>query len=156
MVSGIVVARRWQVWRACYYAALAGLFGLIALYVGPNYILFGKPTWLTPADFVPEAERECVPVVRAVKEYQRDHGRLPESGRDLVPEYLPAVAHGFTVFNGEAWYNGRFNHAITYRFTPGPEAWSVTGVFVNGPLPLPPVTIGSSNRPSTRPATGPD
>ena len=57
-------ARRWRRWRACYYAGLAALFAVFAFYVGPNYMMFGKPTWLTPADFVPEVQRDCVPVVR--------------------------------------------------------------------------------------------
>jgi hypothetical protein len=154
MATGAMTeAARWRLWRWCYYAGLGALFAGVGFYVGPNYIMFGKLTWLSPADFVPTVQRECLPVVQAMKAYQRDHGRLPDRPEELVPDYLPAVDPMASVWNGKFEYWTSFNHRIEYTFGPGDEGWRVEGVFVTGRIPLPPVTAGPSSRAATHPAT---
>jgi hypothetical protein len=145
-------ARRWLYRRLAYYAALLGLFALIAFYVGPNIILFRKLTWLSPADFVSTAEERCVPIVGAIKEYERDHGRLPNGVEGVVPAYLPEYVHGAALHSdGELEYRGPHGHTIVYSFAPEDEGWRVHGRFANGPLPMAPVILGSSTRPTTVP-----
>ena len=148
--------KRWRRRRLAYNAGLGALFVAVASYVGPNLILFGQPTWITPAWFVPVVERACVPVVRAMKEYQRDHGRLPARGEELMPDYYPpdgpfrGQVEAFVQDGKFEWW-AMYNHMITYDFTPASEGWSVRGVYTEGPIPVPPVKID----PTTRPATGP-
>jgi hypothetical protein len=151
----------WLSWcrrRRAYYAALATYFAAAAFYFGPNLYLFGKLTWLEPSDFVPVVQERCVPVVLAMKQYERDRGRLPTRDEDLEPDYLPEIRGGvFLDRHGgfECW--GKFNHFITYNFTPGGEGWHVTGAFTSGPIPLPPVDLPPAppHPTATRPATEP-
>src|SRR5947209_4349819 len=83
-------ATQWRQRRRAFFAVRCVLFAAIAFWFGPNLIMFGKLTWLSPADFVPAVQRDCVPVVRAMKAYERDHGHRPEELEELVPSYLPA------------------------------------------------------------------
>ena len=123
-------------------------FVAIAFYFGPNRILFDKWTWITPADFVPTVRDRCVPVVRAMKAYQRKHGHLPTSNEEVglkssggPGEYVGNVSpRGYT-----CW--GRYNHQIEYDFTPGQEGWRLRGGFISGPIPYPPVTLAPATRP---------
>jgi hypothetical protein len=141
-------AIRWRLRRIAFRAAVILLLTPITFYFGPNMILFGKLTWLTPADFVLTVQRDCVPTVRAMKEYQRDFGHLPEKMEDLVPKYLRAFPDGNQlVTNGSfAQFEGPGHQMITYEFGPGREGWSVLGGYTRGPIPLPPVTIGPATR----------
>jgi hypothetical protein len=140
---------RWRRRRRAYYAALAGYFAAAAFYFGPNLIMFGKLTRLAPADFIPVVQERCVPVVRAMKQYQRDHGRLPTRERDLVPDYLPEVEWSVLLARVDGFeYWGEFNHVITYDFTPDHEGWRVRGEFVHGPIPLPLVDLPATPKPA--------
>lgn len=148
--------RRWRRRRMVYYAGLGAFFAAVALYVGPNLMLFGKPTWITPADFVPVVEEQCVPIVRAMKEYQRDHGRLPERGEDLFPDYHTPDDPSRQVVKASVWkgqfnYWSAYNHTITYDFDPPSEGWSVSGAYTQGRIPVPPVKIHGTRSPATRP-----
>ncbi len=141
---------------------LAVLFTAIAFYVGPNVILFGKLTGLTPADFAVSVERVDVPIVRAMKQYERDHGRRPDRAEALAPKYLPedvAERWRYAVTRGEFRAVALHNHRVFYRFRARPDAggdstqpyedllyarypdegWYVTGPFAEGRIPLPPV-----------------
>lgn len=136
--------RKWWARRQGYRVMLLAVFVMIAWYVGPNEINFRKPTPLNAADFVPVVESQCVPVVRAMKQYQRDHGKLPGDTDDLVPKYLSAAEEKQfrgEVENGRFVYFGQWNHLIEYSFAPGNEHWSVHGPVVNGVIPTPPVTL---------------
>jgi hypothetical protein len=156
--------KRWRRRRAAYYGVLAVVFAAVAFFVGPNLLLFGKPTGLTPADFVPTVEERCVPIVRAMKEFQRDHGRLPDRGAELMPHYHPQEDPSVQYVSASV-HRGRFdrwaayNHNITYDFNPVTEGWYVSGAFAHGRIPLPPVKIdprpGAASGPSTEPASGP-
>ena len=149
---------RWRSRRRAYYAALAGYFAAVAFYFGPNLYLFGKLTWLAPSDFTPVVRERCVPVVLAMKQYRRDHGSLPTRDSELVPEYLPEI-HGAASLErrGGFEYWSQFNHSITYDFTPGGEGWFVSGAFVRGRIPVPPVELPPApvHPTATRPATAP-
>jgi hypothetical protein len=108
--------------------------------------MFGKPTRLTPADFVPDAQSQSLPTVRAIKQYQKDTGQWPDDLRKLVPKYIASVPWGQDIQGAEftQWIvqRSKYNHRIIYDFTPGSEGWSVEGHFANGPIPLPKVTLG--------------
>jgi hypothetical protein len=143
-------ARRWRCRRVSYYVALCLLFAAIAFYFGPNVIMFGKLVWITADDFAKWVDEDDVRSVRAIKEYQRDHGKLPERMEDLVPAYLPKRTFG-DLWGGEFHEYTRYGHLFIYRFTPGDEGWRVAGPFVHDRLPLPPVRIAASTRPMTRP-----
>jgi hypothetical protein len=156
MAMGEAEFRRWRRVRVAYLAGLVAWFGAVALYFGPNYLLFHKLTRITPADFVPRVERECVPVVRAMKEFRRDNGRMPASAEELVPRYLP-LANGQTggsIFNGKFEWWAQYNHHVRYDFNGASEGWTVDGPFTSGRIPLPPVTISPAIRPATNPSTG--
>ncbi len=60
------------------------IFAPIALYFGPNLIMFGKLTRVSPADFVTLIQPESISVVRAMKEYPRATGQLPLQMTDLT------------------------------------------------------------------------
>jgi hypothetical protein len=141
-------ATTWRVRRGAYYAALWALGIAIAFYFGPNVILFGKLTRLAPADFIEHVQKYCLPAAVAVKEFQRDHGRLPADLRETVPQYLPEVNGLVMMDRDELWCLAQFNQVITYSFIPGSEGWSVRGPFTRGRIPLPIVEI-----PATRPST---
>jgi hypothetical protein len=80
--------RAWRLRRLGYYILQIALFLLVGFRVGPNLILFHSPMSPTPADFVPFTER-FVPVIAAIKAYNRDYGKLPVDSYDLPPEYGP-------------------------------------------------------------------
>jgi hypothetical protein len=130
---------------------MASLFAVIAFQFGPNLINFGKLTRLSVWDFVPIVQQQCVPIVKAAKEYQRDHGHLPNSRDDLIPAYLPNANFPGSIDQTQLWYFTMWNHAITYSFATGNEGWSVSGPFVRGAIPLPPVTIGPARPPASQP-----
>jgi hypothetical protein len=156
-VTGLFVGRlrsKWFYRQLAYSLVLAVFFWLIAFQFGANYFFFGKMSDPTPADFVAEVEQYCVPVVRAMKEYQRDHGRLPNDMNELIPDYLPDQSHNAVqLFGAQA---GRFeryadlHHRISYDFTPGDEHWEVSGPYVNGRIPLPAVKVTPATRPTTQ------
>lgn len=152
----------WKRARLAYGATLFIFFCAIAFYFGPNYMLFGKLTWITPDDFAETAQTKVAPIVRATKQYAADHGELPSTDKllseQLVPTYLPAPSSGnisLTILreNGTIEYWTRWNHTIEYDLTPGHEGWSVRGVFASGPIALPLVSLDAKDRPATRPTT---
>jgi hypothetical protein len=142
-------ADRWCRRRWAYRLSLVGLFVLIAFYIGPTRIIFGRWTRLAPADFVPVVRDQCVPIVRAIKVYQRDHGgRLPQS----VEQALPPTPKGDYHYVGNIWQNefrfrSKWNHEVRYDFTPGREGWSVSGAFTHGPISFPPVAPPTTTQP---------
>jgi hypothetical protein len=143
--------------RVLFYAGLAGWFYVIGCWLGPNELTFHKLEGMTVADFVPIAKKYCVPAVREMKIYQRDHGHLPESEGDMWSLFGSQNGHGPGVHrldrngNYEYWGPGEimFKHTIEYDFTPGHEGWSVRGRFANGQIPLPPVTLEPGAKPAT-------
>jgi len=155
-VTGLFVGRlrsRWFYLKAAYYLSLVLLFCAIAFKFGSNYFFFGKLSDPAPADYVADVEQRGVPVVRAMKEFQRDYGRLPNDMKELIPKYLPDQSHGsvqlYGVWAGRFEYIASWHQRIWYDFTPGDEHWEISGSFVRGRIPLPPVTM----RPATRPTT---
>jgi hypothetical protein len=151
--------------RYLYYTALVVFFTPIALYFGPNLINFHKFTGLSPADFVPEVQSRGVPVVQAIKRYQRDRGEFPEYLQLLVPDYLPDSPDLYPDNNDSISYvapqsgfpprlqffsTTAFPHIVRCEFDNINERWEVYGPFARGLIPLPPVTV-TSTRPASRP-----
>ena len=156
-VTGLFVGRlrsKWFYLQSLYYFVLAVSFCVFGLWIGPNFLNFGRISGVSGQDFVPDVQQRCVPVVRAMKEYLRDHGQLPNAKKDLVPDYLPDESHvdvpAADVWGGALKHWGRWNHHVTYDFTPGQEGFYVSGPFMNGRLPMPPVKIEPSTNPTTR------
>lgn len=134
---------RWRGYRRVYRALLWILFLIPAIFVLPNVYQFGKLTPLTIADFVPMVNRDCRPVVIAVKTYERDMGHLPDSMGNLVPHYLAS----WSARKGEIYaqtiyfYDLEGRETVSYRLDPAAEGWAVQGHFVTGPVPVPIVTL---------------
>ena len=151
MATGELTERQWKQRRIAYYVVLAVLFCAVAFYLGPNRMLFGKWTWITPADFVKRAQRDGVPLVRAMKLYERDTGHLPNEIEQLIPNYLPEKIPGVVNLGTDAEFSilTMYNHRITYDFNPKREGFYVNGVYTRGRIPLPPVQIDSA--PTTHP-----
>ena len=137
---------RWRRWL--YHAGLVGLFVAVAFYFGPNRILFGRWTWITPADFVPIVRDRCEPVVRLMKEYRLKHGRLPTSNQEIgrKDSWGPGEYAGSVSPRGYEYW-GRYNHFITYDFTLGHERWLLRGRFARGPIPYPAVQLSATTQP---------
>ncbi len=143
--------KRWRYRRFLLTAALACYFLLISCEFGPHLMLFHQWTSPTPAEVVPYIESTCVPVIRAIKEYRRDKGALPENISDLVPHYLPTQPATFFHMWTDVCetMDPRYRELIVYHFTPEAERWEARGFFVNGPIPAPLVP----DPPATAPAT---
>lgn len=122
--------------------SIALLFTFFAL----RFMLMGRFTAPTTTEFVAIAQRHQH-LAQAISDYRADHGVLPRTLNDLVPEYLSSVERDWRVsFNGRdvLTIHADVPHTgIYYRFY-GEEGWFVGGDFGNGPLPLPKV---SSTRP---------
>jgi hypothetical protein len=142
----------WWLRRVFYYLVVVAAFIIMAFSVIPNEMNFGMLHKPIPADFVPLVETECAPIVKAMKEFQRDHGRMPTDERELAPDYLPDVKFPGSARQGTFEYYTKWNHMISYNFTPGGEGWSIIGPFANGTIPAPLVTISPSTSPATRAA----
>ncbi len=139
--------------RVLFNVALAGWFYVIGFWLGPNELTFHKLEGMTAQDLVPIVQEYCVPVVREMKIYARD--KSPTSENDLFALLDSHQGHGpgghRIAANGNYQYwgpgNVLFKHTIEYDFTPGHEGWSVHGPYVNGPLPVPPVTLELDAKP---------
>ncbi|MGA2229710.1 MAG: hypothetical protein ABSH22_02180, partial [Tepidisphaeraceae bacterium] len=110
----------WQCLRIAYRLGLYALILPFALYYSPNFFMFGKFTPLGLADFAPTVETQCVPTVRAIKEYQRDKNGLPDQLDQLVPKYLPSISFKEQI-QGERYIYWDFeqdNSTIYYIFPP--------------------------------------
>ena len=85
---------RWRALRMLFRAGVVLVLMPVTFYFGPNLITFGKLTRLSAADFITDrVESTLLPTVRAMKEYQRDMGRLPDRMEDLVPKYLASISN---------------------------------------------------------------
>lgn len=151
-LTGTFVGRlqsKWFYRQLAYYLLLALLFSAIAFAWGPNIIQFGKLTQPTPADFKEHVENYCVPVVRAMKEFERDNGRLPNDAHELVPKYLAQVGMN-DVFQGTYNHRGKWVELIVYDFRLETEGWYWRRREVYRRIPVPPVKLGPSTRATTQ------
>jgi hypothetical protein len=140
--------RLWRHRRVLFRVSVIIILAPVIIHFAANLIMFGMLTSLSPADFASKVQPLSIATVRAMKEYQRDTGHLPNQMDDLIPKYLESYASGWQIVaNGEFMQIGGMNQMINYDFTPGSEGWNVSGPFANGPIPLPLVKIGPSTRP---------
>lgn len=151
--------RGWWLRRLAYYAAIFVLFLTIGLYVGPNEFLFGRVLYPyhSAADYIPEITSQCVPLVRAVKQYQRDYGKLPDELYQVIPGYFPSYPLPARMWGNQLYFQ-KGDHLICYDFNPASEGWSVMPSAVPGTTPGPGLTVPAplvSLGPSTRPASNP-
>lgn len=155
--------RRWWFRRLGYYAAMFVLFLTIGFYVGPNEFLFHRVLYPyhSVSDYMPEIMTDCVPLVRAVKEYQRDYGRLPEDLYQVMPGYLASCPLQARMW-GDQLYFVKGDHLICYDFTPSNEGWWLVPNAVAGSIPVrgraipaPRVSLGPATKPTTTPTSAP-
>lgn len=148
--------RGWWLRRMAYYAAIVVLFLTIGFYVGPNEFLFRRVLYPyhSISDYIPEITTDCVPLVRAVKEYQRDYGKLPDDPYQVMPGYLPSCPLEATIWDNQLYFL-KGDHLIYYDFTPGSEGWFLVpralarGMPVVGrSIPAPLVSPGPATRPA--------
>lgn len=144
--------RKWWRRRLLYYTALCLVPLPVVFYFGPNVILFGKLTWITPADFAPIAASRCAPFVIAIKQYERDHGTLPDPAHWSPPGFDEQDRRWGDLDTREYHYWARDHHFIVYNLTGPDQHWSVTGPFTSGRIPLPSITLPPSTRPTTSPS----
>jgi hypothetical protein len=165
----------WRNMRWLYNGGGFLIAGVFAFYFIPNLILFGKWTWLSPADYATVTQQRLVPVVRAIKEYKRDRGKCPTRVDDLVPAYLPEKPRNSAwqieiqtdQVNFYSVLRGR--EMVFYFFSPPPnglwtvrvgfhapfqipaptEGWYLESGYVSGQIPLPPVAIDASTKPAS-------
>jgi hypothetical protein len=143
--------RSWWFGRVGYRVVLSLICLAIAFYFGPNLIQFGRLTKPKMADYIPIVERTGVPFVKAIKLFKLDHGRYPKNETELIPNYLRETSAGFTTLDGEVVGFIGYDEWVHYNFTPGAEGWDLSGPYFNGRMPLPPVTIGPTDRSQTQP-----
>lgn len=155
--------RGWWLRRLVYYAALVVLFLTISFYVGPNEFLFRRVLYPyhSISDYIPEITTDCVPLVRAVKEYQRDYGKLPDDLYQVMPGYLPSCPLEARMFDHQLYFL-KGDHLICYDFAPGSEGWTVVPSVPHGSIPAtgstvpaPLVSLGPATRPTASPTSAP-
>jgi hypothetical protein len=146
---------KWTAKRVAYYFALLGWFCLIAFWAGPNVWLFGRVTGMRESDLHENVKQRFVPAIRAVLEYQRDFGALPDNSWNAKVVYFGKYTQvgwgGEHIRNGVLSDYGRYNQCISYDFSHPEAPWTTWGAFYNGPINLPPVTLDTPFEPTTRP-----
>ena len=147
--------RSWLVRRLIYYAAHV-LFLLAIVYrVGPNLFLFHSPLSPAPADYITFA-RDYVPMIAALKAYQRDSGALPHSSDELPKEYRPINfqgEEGQIMGSPTITFPIKGHSVLVYDFAPATEGWSIYAPRYYGRIPAGIVQAAPS--PATNPATRP-
>jgi hypothetical protein len=143
--------KRWRYFRILFRIGVTAIVAPLAIHFGVNYFMFGNARGLSMDYFIPFAQR-CVPAVRAMKEYQRDTGHLPQTLDDLQPTYIPKDDWiPGSIFQGQFSSIAGYNHVINYDFTPGSEHFEVSGPLVSGRIPFPPVAVGPTTTPWVQP-----
>jgi hypothetical protein len=161
MESESAFKRRWEMRRSLYRWMLFSWFALLAFFVGPKFFLWFwdvKPAPSRAEDFVPVVQRLCVPVVRKMKQYHREHGVWPKEMKDCYPGFTGPDHYRFswqlTDKNTKVFqflFYDELRETVEYDFTPGKEKWSVEGPFVTADIPLPPVEIDDPALPTSNP-----
>ena len=166
----------WRRMRLIYDRSRWIIGGIFAVYFLPNLMLFGQWTRISPADYVSVVQSDFVPIIKAIKEYQRDHGKVPEKLGDLVPNYVTKLPPDWQAVDITPQYVIFFDvllreECVEYLFSPPAngkldvrqglntpyqipaptEGWYMMSNYGSGQIPLPAVTIAASTRPTTTP-----
>jgi hypothetical protein len=144
--------RAWR-WRRLGYYGLHLLLLLAIVYrIGPNLVLYHSPLSPRPGDYL-RYTQPYVPIIAAIKAYNRDFGKLPEGDFDLPPEYVPANYHAFNEISGTSITFSTSDYGvIEYDFSPASEGWIVHFPRYDGRIVAPVVTAAPT--PSTQPSAG--
>jgi hypothetical protein len=149
--------RRWSKRRSLLNFGYVILFGIIAFWLGPIYFLWNvTPAPSQPSDYTELVLRHCEPIVRRMKEYERIHGSRPTDMSQFAPDLYAAEANNVSLTGGRFIYFVEYRQEIEYDFTPGNEHWKVTGPFVNGTIPVPPVQLKPLTKPTGSESNEPD
>lgn len=135
----------WPVARWAFRAGLIVLFFLVTR-AGANYTLYGQFHAMTLADLVPVVQATCVPTVRAMKEYARDHGQWPAKIEDLVPAYLANRPLRGECAGDTYMYFGAHGMMIECRLRTNGDEWRVHGPGLSGEIPMDPIEVGPGTR----------
>jgi hypothetical protein len=144
--------RVWRLYRLGWCGFQLLLFLAIVYRIGPNLFLFHTPFSPGPADFV-SSTNQYVPIIAAIKAYNRDFGKLP-FGSDLPKEYMPPNFNGAVGEIGDTT-SITFpvdDHAVLeYEFSSEREGWLIHSPRYDGPIPAP--IVPAAPKPTTRPSS---
>jgi hypothetical protein len=159
---------RWRLYRRLYNLGRLVLFLAVA-YFGAHMMMFHTFGWFSTADYTDIVRQSCVSAVIATKEYQRDHGQLPTTIQDLIPNYLPLSCSptcteseplvfgnwdDITFAGNVMEFRWRNDEVFSYDLSPEHEVFSVFSMYSTGPGPFPPV-IAPRHAPPSAPAANP-
>ncbi|MGA2443077.1 MAG: hypothetical protein ABSH08_19155 [Tepidisphaeraceae bacterium] len=146
--------RVWLLYRLGWYGFQLLLLLAIVYRIGPNLFLFHSPFSPRPEDFV-SYTNEYVPIIAAIKAYNRDFGKLPFDS-DLPPEYMPRGYKGVVgeIVNTTSITFPLADHIVLeYEFSPAMEGWIVHSPRYDGRIPAP--IVPAAPKPVTRPSSSP-
>jgi len=128
--------RAWQIRRVAYYLGQVIVFFLIVYRAGPNLWLFHSPSSPPPSHYA-ELTKPYVPMIAAIKAYQRDRGRLPPHSELLPRSYRPVEYDaGEGMIIGTTITFGPVEHSVlAYDFSTFSEGWIVYAPRYKGPIP---------------------
>lgn len=145
----------WRLYRLAYYELHLLVFLVVGFKVGPNLFLFHRPFSPGLAGYVRYTDT-YVPIIAAIKAYNRDCGNLPLSSFELPPAYRPRNFQGddgyindttsITFFVGD-------HGVLEYEFFPGKEGWYIHAPRYDGSLPAP--IVAAAPKPTTPAVTQP-
>ena len=152
----------WLRRRLLYYLAHVALFFAIISRLGPNLFLFKSPFSPSPAYYV-RLTQPFVPMIAAIKAYQRDHGQLPSDSDSLPEDYRPPDWQGqegeilhygsitFPADVGTITCRADASTVVEYDFTPATEGWIIHAPRYDGRIKAP--IVPAAPPPATHPAT---
>jgi hypothetical protein len=146
--------RAWLWRRLRYYGLQLLLFLAIVYRIGPNLFLYHSPLSPSAADYV-RYTKQYVPIIAAIKAYNRDFGKLPAGDFDLPPDYLPANYHGggAEILGTSITFETAEFGVIEYDFSPTSEGWIMHFPRYDGRIAAP--IVAAAPKPSAQPSVGP-
>ena len=148
--------RAWLRYRLGWYAFQVLLFLAIVYRIGPNLVLFHSLFSPRPEDFV-KFTNDYVPMIAAIKAYNRDFGKLPLDSDEMPREYEPRDFNGQL---GEILDTTSITFQVAdyavleYEFSPPIEGWIVHSPRYDGRIPAP--IVPAAPKPATRPSSSPN
>lgn len=152
----------WRLRRLGYYGSQLLLFFVIVCRLGPNLILFHSPFSPGPAGYV-RYTKDYIPIIAAIKAYNRDWGQLPLDSNDLPPAYQPPNFQGDVgeiLGTTSITFPVGAHGVLEYEFSPVQEGWYIHSPRYDGPLPAPIVvaapkpTTQATTQPTAQPSSG--
>lgn len=137
----------WFFRRLGYYLAHALVFFVIVKWIGPDLIIYCQ--FSSSPDYYAKLSQPYMPMIAAIKAYQRDHRELPETTFDMPEKYQPTnwdnTLIGTILGASSVTFELRDQSAVLeYEFTPESEGWIIHAPRCQKRLPLPIVPAAPS------------